>query len=150
VDSAEPVGRQAGLGICGQNGDDAELGDLLEEEVDFDVGEAVVDIFHFGAFAEEGVGLVKEQDGAAGSRSGEDGIEIFLGLADELADDGSQIEVKEIDMESSRQGGGGDLCGSVGSGKDRRSRRAEQCQPSGPVNGGVGPFVGWPGRLARP
>ena len=36
-----------------------------KQVVDFDVGVAVVAVFDLAAFAEQGVGLVKEQDGAA-------------------------------------------------------------------------------------
>ena len=76
-------------------------------------------VLYFGALGEQGVSFVEKKDGAINLRRVENLIQILFRFADELADDGSQIEVKEIEMQRTRQGGGGgDLRGSVGSGKD--------------------------------
>jgi len=48
--------------IAGQNGDAIELFHSLEEVVNLDVGKAVVCVSDLGPLAEEGIGLVKEED----------------------------------------------------------------------------------------
>jgi len=52
-----------------------------------------VGILDLGAFAEEGIGFVEEEDGVAGLGGAKNGAEVFLGLPDVLAD-----HVREIDL----------------------------------------------------
>ena len=46
----------------------------LQQVADLDVGVAVVGVLHFRAFAEEGIGLVEEENGVAGLGFGEDAL----------------------------------------------------------------------------
>src|SRR5205814_1680216 len=73
--------------VAGEDDRALVLLDALEEEVDFDVGVAVVRVFDLRALAEDGVGLVEEEDGVALGRLVEDAAQIFLRLAVVLADD---------------------------------------------------------------
>jgi len=46
-----------------------------------------VGVLHLGALAEDGVGLVEEEDGVAALRFVEDALQVLLCLADVFADD---------------------------------------------------------------
>ena len=79
----------------------------LQQVADLDVGVAVVGVLDLGALAEDGVGLVEEQDGVAVGRLVEDAVEVLLGLADVLADHRRQVDLVQLEA----QLGGDDLGG---------------------------------------
>jgi hypothetical protein len=64
----------------------------LQEVVDLDVSVAIVAVLDLAALAEEGVGLVEEQDGAALFRGVEKLAQILFGLADILADHRREVD----------------------------------------------------------
>jgi len=70
---------------------------LLKEIGDFNIGVAVVRVFHFAPLTEEGIGFVEEEYALASAGGGEDAIEIFFCLADVLADDAGQIDAKDVE-----------------------------------------------------
>ena len=61
---------------------------------DLDVRIAVVRIVHLAAFAEQGVGLVEEQDRFGAGDFSEDPIEVLLGFADVSRNDRREIDSK--------------------------------------------------------
>ena len=72
--------------IGGQDGDALVLLHLLQQVADFDVGVAVVGIFHLRALAEQRVGFVEKENRIAVLGLVEDSVEILLRLPDVLAD----------------------------------------------------------------
>jgi hypothetical protein len=76
-------------------GEDCEAGIFLaspQEIIDFNVGIAVVPIFHVSAFAKKSIRLIKKQDHMTILRPIENTADIFLGLANIFRDDGIQID----------------------------------------------------------
>ena len=71
----------------------------LQQVVDLDVGVAVVAVFDLAALAEQGVGLVEEQDGAAIFGGVEEPAQILLGFADVFADDGGEVDAVEVEAQ---------------------------------------------------
>ena len=69
-----------------QNRDAVILLHLLKQVADFDIGVAVVGVFDFGAFAENCVRFIEEEDRISLLGSDKDLVEILLGFADVLAD----------------------------------------------------------------
>ena len=60
----------------------------LEQVGHLDVRVAVAGVLDLGALAEQGVGLVEQEDAVDPVGLGEDPVEVLLGLADVLVDDG--------------------------------------------------------------
>ncbi len=56
---------------------------------------------HLSPLAKEGIGLVEEQDGAAGLGSGEDAGQVLLGVANVLTDDGGEVDLVEVQAQLS-------------------------------------------------
>ena len=80
-------------------GEDCEAGTFLaspQEVVDFNVGMAVVAIFHVSAFAKKSIRLIKKQDRMTILRRIENTAEILLGLANIFRDDGIQIDPVQV------------------------------------------------------
>jgi hypothetical protein len=76
-------------------GEDCEAGVFLaspQEIIGFNVGIAVVAIFHVSAFAKKSIRLIKKQDRMTIPRGIENTAEILLGLANMFRDDGIQID----------------------------------------------------------
>ena len=67
----------------------------LEQVADFEVGVAIVRVLHFGAFAEERVGFVEEEDDVAGFGGVEQPAQIFLRLADVFVDHLREVDAEE-------------------------------------------------------
>ena len=84
-------------------------------------------VLDLAAFAENGVGLVEEQDRAAVLGLAENALEVFLGLADELADQVRQLDLVEVQPQLA-----GDHLGRHGFAGPRRTGK----QDSHPVAGG--------------
>src|SRR5437870_4799051 len=83
------VGRQDGQPAVGLH--------ALQQIADLDVRVAIVAIFHFAALAEEGIGLVKQQNHATLFSGVEDSAQVLLGLTDVLADGGRQIDSIQVE-----------------------------------------------------
>ena len=64
-----------------------------------DIGVAVVAVLDLAALAEERIGLVEEEHGAARLGRVEDGAQILLGLADVLRHDAREVDAVEIERE---------------------------------------------------
>ena len=77
----------------------------LQQVGALDVRVAVVRVLHLGALAEDRVGLVEEQHGVRARRGPEDALEVLLGLADVLVDDGREVD----DVQVEAQAAGDDL-----------------------------------------
>ena len=80
-------------------GEDYEAGIFLaspQEIIDFNVGIAVVPIFHVSAFAKKRIRLIEKQDRMTILRRIENTVDIFLGLANIFRDDGIQIDPVEV------------------------------------------------------
>jgi len=76
-------------------GEDCEAGIFLtspQEIIDFNVGIAVVAIFHVSAFAKKSTRFIKKQDRMTILRRIESTAEILLGLANIFRDDSIQID----------------------------------------------------------
>src|SRR4029453_17973804 len=76
-------------------GEDCEAGVFLaspQEIIGFNVGIAVVAIFHVNAFAKKSIRLIKKKDRMTILRRIENTAEILLGLANIFRDDGIQID----------------------------------------------------------
>ena len=76
-------------------GEDCEAGIFLaspQEIIDFNVGIAVVAIFHVSAFAKKSIRLIKKQDRMTILRRIENTAEILLRRANIFRDDGTQID----------------------------------------------------------
>ena len=130
--------------ICRQDDGTVVLFELLEEIGDFDVGVAVVRVFHFAPLAEEGVGFVEEEYALGAARGGEDAIEILFRLADILADDAGQIDAKHVEPQMIADDGGSHGLARAGSAReqgfqilrcpsvsDRSPRRRRRCGDGG-------------------
>src|SRR5262249_28090819 len=101
-DESEPAlesGVQRSLLIAGEDGEAAIGLHALQEVAHLDIGVAVVAVLDFAALAEEGVGLVEEQDRASVLGSVEDPGEVLLGLADVLADHRGEVDAEESEMQ---------------------------------------------------
>ena len=81
--------------IGGEDGDPFVSFDELEEDVDVHVGVAVVGVLDLGAFGEDAVGFVKEEDAGVGARALEDAVEVFFGFADVFVNDGGDVDAQE-------------------------------------------------------
>src|SRR5207253_11322607 len=80
-------------------GEDCEAGIFLaslQEIIDFNIGIAVVAIFHLSAFAKKSTRLIKKQDRTTILRRIEDAAEILLGLSNSFRDDGIQIDPVQV------------------------------------------------------
>ena len=76
-------------------GEDCEAGIFLaspQQIIDFNVGIAVVPIFHVSAFAKKSIRLIKKHDRVTILRRIENTADIFLGLANVFRDDRIQID----------------------------------------------------------
>jgi len=76
-------------------GEDCEAGIFLtspQEIIDFNVGIAVVAIFHVSAFAKKSIRLIEKQDRTTILRRFENTAEIFLGLTNVFGDYRIQID----------------------------------------------------------
>ena len=82
--------------VRGEDHDPGVLLDPLQEVVDLHVRPAVLRILDRAALAEEGVGLIEEEDGVRILGLGEDPIEVLLGLAYPLAHHRREIDLEEI------------------------------------------------------
>ena len=71
----------------------------LEQVGDLDVRVAVARVLDLGALAEQRVGLVEQQDAVHAVGLGEDPVEVLLGLADVLVDDGREVDDVEVEAE---------------------------------------------------
>src|SRR6266545_942323 len=90
----------------------------LEQIADLDVGVAVVAVLDLGTFAEQGVGLVEEEDGPAFLGGVEHLAQVLLGLADVLADHGREVDAEEVEPELAGEDlGGHGLAGAAGAGE---------------------------------
>ena len=69
----------------------------LEQITDLDIGVTVVAVFDLAALAEEGVGLVKKENGSAIFGGVEDPAQVFLGLADVFVHHLAEIDAIEIE-----------------------------------------------------
>ena len=67
----------------------------LEKVVRLRVGKAVVGLVNIGAFAEERIGLIEEQQNFILLGAGKQLAEILLGLSDVLGSDGREIDAKQ-------------------------------------------------------
>src|SRR5262249_13073334 len=99
------------------------------------------------ALAEEGVGLVEEQDGAALLGAVEDVAEILLRLADVLADDAGQVDAIEVELQMVGEDVGGHRLARAGRARKERADAA----PSGQARGEAPRLVhlGASGHLVR-
>src|SRR5687767_8820513 len=77
--------------VRGEDDDPVVLFHALQEVRYLQVGVAVVAVFYFAALAEEGVGLVEEEDGVGGLTFMEDLLQVLFGLAYILADHRRQV-----------------------------------------------------------
>jgi hypothetical protein len=93
--------------VGGEHDDAVVLFHLLQQVADLDVGVAVVGVAYLRALAEQGVGLIEEQDGVAGRRLGEDAGQVLLRLADVLADHRGQVDLVQVEAEGVGQHIGG-------------------------------------------
>ena len=71
----------------------------LQQVVDLDIGVAVVAVLDLAALAEEGVGLVEEEDRPAVLRGIEEAAQVFLGLADVFADHRREVDAIEVEAQ---------------------------------------------------
>jgi len=71
----------------------------LEEVANLDVGVTVVAVLHLAALAEQGIGLVEQQDGPAVLGGVEHPPQVLLRLADVLADDLAQVDPVQVEPE---------------------------------------------------
>ena len=86
------VGRQDGQAAIGLH--------PLQQVADLDVGVAVVAVLDLAPLAEEGVGLVEEEDRAAVLGRVEDPAQVLLGLADVLADHAGQVDPVQVQAQA--------------------------------------------------
>ena len=122
-DRVEPPGErlvEVGAQVRGQDRDAVEGLHALEQVGDLDVGVAVARVLDLGALAEERVGLVEEQHGVDPVGLGEDPVEVLLGLADVLVDDGREVDDVQVEAEVA----GDDLRGHRLAGARSRRRTA--------------------------
>jgi hypothetical protein len=97
----------------------------LQQVADFDVGVAVVAVLDLGALAEQGVGFVEEQDGAAVFGGVENLAQVLLGFADVFADHGRQVDAVEVELQGVGQHLGGErLAGAALAGEQRGEAEA--------------------------
>src|SRR6266566_298350 len=85
--------------VGGQNSKAAIRLHALQQVIDLDIGVAVVAVLDFAAFAEEGIGLVEEEDGPAILRGIEEAAQVFLGLADVFAYDRREVDAIEVEAQ---------------------------------------------------
>ncbi|MNF84921.1 hypothetical protein D3C84_673020 [compost metagenome] len=82
-------------------------------------------VAHLTAFTEQGVGLVEQQDRAAAFGRGEYPRQVFLGLADVLADQRRQIDAVEVQPQFIGQHFGGQgLAGAAAAGEQGADTQA--------------------------
>ena len=101
-DRVEPAGERlvdVGAQVRGQDRDAVERLHPLEQVGDLDVRVAVAGVLDLGALAEQRVGLVEQQDPVDPVGLGEDPVEVLLGLADVLVDDGREVDDVEVEAE---------------------------------------------------
>ena len=92
----------------------------LQQVAHLDVGEAVVAVTHLAALAEQRVGLVEEQHGAALFRRVEDAAQVLLGFADVLVDHGAEVDAVQVQLEGAGDHFGGErLAGAADAGEQR-------------------------------
>jgi hypothetical protein len=82
--------------VGGEDRDAVEGLDALQQVGDLLVGVAVVGVLALAALAEQGVGLVEEQDPAALLGPVEHAGEVLLGLADVLRDDEREVDAVDV------------------------------------------------------
>jgi len=92
IDAAGESGVETRLAVAGEQDDAVVVFDPLQQVIGLRVGEAVVRVGDIGAFAEEGIGFVEEEDDLGLLRAGEKLRQIFFCLADVLARNGSEID----------------------------------------------------------
>ena len=105
-DHVEPAGERlvdVGAQVGGQDGEAVEGLHPLQQVGALDVGVAVVRVPDLRALAEDRVGLVEEQHGVDAGRRREDPLEVLLGLADVLVDDGGQVDDVQVEAEVARR-----------------------------------------------
>ena len=85
-----------GAQIGSQNRHPVVLLHPLQQIADFHIGVAVVGILHFRALAEDGIGFVEEEDGAAALGFVEDAPQIFFRLANKLAHNRREVQFVEV------------------------------------------------------
>src|SRR5262249_5875009 len=73
--------------------------DSLQQVAHLDIRVAVVRIPDLTPSSEQRVGFIEEQNGIRGLRFSEDTGQVLLRLADELADDGGEIDFVEVERE---------------------------------------------------
>ena len=104
----------AGMGVGdGVGAEDGEAGKVLkatEEGVDVERCVAVVVVADCGASAEEGVGLVEEEDGLLGLGGVDEVVEVLLGVAD-VGGEEAEVEAEEIAVDLVGEGFGGERGG---------------------------------------
>src|SRR6185437_15544492 len=93
--------------VGGENDDALVLLHLLQQVGDFNVGVAIVRVLHFGAFAEERVGLIEEEDGVGSLGFAEDLAELLFGFANVLADYDGEVDAIKVEAEVPRNNTGG-------------------------------------------
>ena len=89
--------------VGGQHGQALERLHPLQEVGGLHVGVAVLGVPDVGPLAEEGVGLVEEQDAVHPLGLGEDPVEVLLGLAHVLVDDRRQVDHVQVEPERAGQ-----------------------------------------------
>ena len=103
----------------------AEILHALQQVIHFDIGVAVVAVLDLRALAEQGIGLVEEQDRAAALGGREDAAQVALGLADIFADDAGEIDAIEIEPQVAREHlGRHGLAGAARAGEQRADAAA--------------------------
>ena len=75
----------------------------LEQVGDLDVRVPIARVLDLAPLAEERVGLVEQQDAVDPVGLGEDAVEVLLGLADVLVDDGRQVDDVQVEAEVARE-----------------------------------------------
>src|SRR5262249_56934062 len=103
----------------------------LQQVADFDIGVAVVAVLDVAALAEQRVGLVEQEDGAAVLGGIEDAPQILLGLAHIFVDHRREVDPVQIEPELGRQYLGGErLSGSAAAAEQRRYAKAARVAPA--------------------
>ncbi len=101
-DRVQPPGERlvhVGAQVGGQDGDAVEALHPLEQVGHLDVGVPVARVLDLGALAEQGVGLVEQQHAVDPVGLGEDAVQVLLGLADVLVDDGREVDHVQVQPE---------------------------------------------------
>ena len=97
---------EMGVLVGGQDGDAAVLLEPLQEEIDGDIGVAIVRVPDLGASGEERVGLVEQQHGVGALGLVEQARQALLRLAHPAREDLRQVDLVQLEAELARDQSG--------------------------------------------